>query len=294
MAFTLSSIFPWLTKPPVTNKVPEYPLLKRGDKNEYVGILQNQLASQGFYQGGIDNDFGPKTESATVYYQQTHLNSAKQPLAVTGIVDKDTWWALFNPLVLEKKISKSTKLIPNNLSDERQKILSIAETEFNKPVKESPDGSNWGPDVKKYLQFCGIGPNPWCLAFVQWVTFTALGALPWKSKGAHVSTFYNLCKKLGMAHSVASGYKPKPGDLFIIVHGDNTGHIGIVARVGNGSTQLNVIEGNSSNRVALRTRTVGSNSHVGYVNPFGDETRPYDFEYGLVGKTDNSGIGSTR
>jgi hypothetical protein len=293
MAFSLKNIFPWLSEPAKTVS-PDYPILKKGNKNEYVGILQGQLASQGFYQGGIDNDFGSRTESALNYFQQTHLDSKKNPLKVTGIVDKDTWWALFNPHTIENKISKSNKLIPNNLSSERQKTLTVAETEFRKPVKEIPDGSNWGPDVKKYLQFCGLGPNPWCLAFIQWVIYNALGFLPWKSKTAHVATFYNLCKKLGMAHSVASGYKPKPGDLFIIIHGDDTGHIGIIARVGVGSTQLNVIEGNSSNRVALRTRTVGDNSHVGYVNPFGDELKPYDFEYGLIGNTDNSGIGSTR
>ena len=297
MSLSLKTIFPWLFPTTETEQPQskEYPILKKGDTNEYVGIAQGQLASQGFYSGRVDNIFGQNTENAVSYYQQTHLNSAKKALAVTGVVDKPTWWALFNPHAVEKKPSKSSgNLIPSGLSVNRQKILETAEKEFRKPVKETPDGSNWGPDVKKYLQFCGIGPNPWCLAFCQWVTNTALGFLPWKTKGAHVATFYNSCKKLGMAHSVSSGYKPKPGDLYIIVHNDNTGHVGIIARVGVGSTQLNVIEGNSSNRVALRTRIVGNNSHVGYVNPFGDESEPYDFEYGLVNNTDNTGIGSTR
>lgn len=292
MAFSLKSIFPWLSES--DEKAKTYPILKKGDKNEYVGIAQGQLASQGFYKGKIDNDFGAGTESAVAYFQQTHLNSKKQALNVTGTVNTDTWWALFNPLVLEKKqTSSSNKLIPSGLSSQRQKILEIAEKELIKTVKESPDGSNWGTDVKKYLQYCGLGPNPWCCAFVQWCSSFVFIPLPWK-KTAHVATFWNIGKASGMSHTLNSGYKPKPGDFYIIIHGDNTGHIGIIVRVSKDSKTLNVIEGNSSNRVALRTRIVGQNSHVGYMNPFNDETAPYTFEYGLVGNTDNSGIDKTR
>ena len=36
-------------------------------------------------------------------------------------------------------------------------------------VEEVPRGSNWGTDVKKYLNSVGINfPASWCMAFVYW------------------------------------------------------------------------------------------------------------------------------
>jgi surface antigen len=79
----------------------------------------------------------------------------------------------------------------------------------------------------------------------------------------------------------------------VIVHADGTGHVGIVLRVSSDGKSLNVIEGNSANKVALRTRVVGAGNHVGYMNYFDDANDSYDFEKGLI-STDNSGLGSTR
>lgn len=36
-------------------------------------------------------------------------------------------------------------------------------------VKETPKGSNWGPEIKMYLSSVNVySPAPWCAAFVKW------------------------------------------------------------------------------------------------------------------------------
>lgn len=288
MAFALSKIFPWIDG----RTKGDYPLLKKGSNGSYVKILQEQLQRNGFYKGPVDGDFGQNTHDAVVYYQQTHLGENKKPLTVDGIVGTKTWWAIFNPIA-KTPIPKTSNLIPSGISEQRTKVLEKALIELKKPVKEIPDGSNWGPDVKKYLEFCGIGPAYWCAAFVNWVVNEGLGFVPWKSKIAHVATLFNKGKEYNFSYKLSTGYKPRPGDLFIMVYESGSGHIGIILRVSEDGSELNVIEGNSGNRVALRTRDVGKNHHIGYMNIYGDEKEPYTFEKGLV-SSDNSGIGSTR
>jgi hypothetical protein len=292
MSISLRKIFPWIN----AKEESSYPVLKKGSINEYVGVVQQQLQLNGFYGGRIDNDFGTNTHNAVVHFQQTHLGPDKKPLDDDGIVGEDTWWALYNPLAVEKtekKVKKSNNNIPANLSPDREKVLKLAIAEFKKPVKEIPNGSNWGPDVKKYLQYCGLGPAAWCACFVNWIVGNTLNKIPWGAKIARVSTLYTKGKTLGMSHSINSAYKPRPGDLYIIVHSDGTGHVGIILRVSRDGKALNVIEGNSANKVALRTRVVGAGNHVGYMNYFDDADDSYDFEKGLIA-SDNTGLDRTR
>ena len=286
MAFLLKNIFPWVNN----QKVGDYPLLKLGSTGNYVSILQEQLQRNGFYKGRVDGEFGPNTRDAVVYYQQTHIGQDKKPLTVDGVVGEKTWWALFNPTA-RTNVTKKNSLIPDGISEERKKVLEAALEELQKPVKEIPDGSNWGPDVKKYLEFCGLGPAYWCAAFVNWTVNKGLGFVPWKSKIAHVATLFNKGKEFGFSHKLSDGYTPIPGDLFIMVYESGSGHIGIILRVSEDGKQLSVIEGNSGNRVALRTRQVGQNHHIGYMNYLGDSNKT--FERGLV-SSDSSGIDSTR
>lgn len=287
-------------------KLDQLPTLKQGATSKsHVAFLQQRLIkSSELNKEKLKSDieagiFGPSTLSAVIYFQQTHLGPDNKPLSSDGIVGPATWWALINNIGEAQKQNltknvKSNSLIPSNLSDKRKKVLEVAIAEYNKNVKESPSGSNWGGEVSKYLKYIGIGANPWCCAFANWVVNTALGSLPWKKKLAHVATFYRLGKTLNMSHSVASGYKPKPGDMFIIVHENDTGHIGIILRVSSDYKTLTVVEGNTSDRVALRTRIVGQSQHVGYINYFGDENEPYNFEFGVLSTTDQSGIEKTR
>lgn len=66
------------------------PTLKRGDKGQYVTLLQTQLDRKGYDLGsyGIDGDFGKATEAAVKKFQTDN------GLTADGIVGKKTWDAL--------------------------------------------------------------------------------------------------------------------------------------------------------------------------------------------------------
>jgi peptidoglycan hydrolase-like protein with peptidoglycan-binding domain len=59
--------------------------LQKGSKGNDVTEWQKFLQGQGYYDGGIDGDFGDKTHAATVAYQQAN------GLDVDGIVGQNTW-----------------------------------------------------------------------------------------------------------------------------------------------------------------------------------------------------------
>lgn len=289
--------FPFKKAQPLPKKLP---LLKIGSTDTYyVNLLHKQLISSGTSPKSLANDipsssFSQETKNAVIEFQQTHIDSDKRNLAVDGIVGDSTWWALFNYDSESQRIGLE-KITQTSLSGNRSKVLSVAWGEYNKNIKEVPSGSNWGPDVSKYLKFIGIGPNAWCCAFAQWCVYTALGSLPWKTKGAHVATFWRLAKKLGMAFEYRN-YSPIPGDLFVIVHSNDQGHIGIVSNVDSATscTKFNAIEGNSGDRVALRERIVGHDDHIGYINFYGDSKNRPSFKVGLSSASSNDGKEKTR
>lgn len=66
------------------------PLLSRGSSGATVRELQRQLESAGFATGGIDGQFGPKTESAVRAFQRA------RGLTVDGIVGPQTRRALLS------------------------------------------------------------------------------------------------------------------------------------------------------------------------------------------------------
>ena len=74
--------------PTPTPPDPDYrPTLRRGDKGEYVTLMQTKLALRGYDLGsyGIDGDFGRATESAVKAFQKDW------GLTVDGICGKKTW-----------------------------------------------------------------------------------------------------------------------------------------------------------------------------------------------------------
>ena len=66
------------------------PILKRGDNGQYVEQLQYQLEQVGYGVGGVDGDYGRKTEEAVQAFQ------AAYHLDPSGSVDEDTWNMLFS------------------------------------------------------------------------------------------------------------------------------------------------------------------------------------------------------
>lgn len=65
------------------------PLLRKGDRNEYVYHWQKFLNINGFPCGAEDGIFGPKTEKAVKQYQMAH------GLTVDGIIGPQTWSSIF-------------------------------------------------------------------------------------------------------------------------------------------------------------------------------------------------------
>ncbi len=289
--------FPWREESP---KPSTFPILKRNSRDKYyLDILHKQLILAGGNAKNLASDmaedfFGDETYREVIRFQQTHLAPDKSALDVDGIIGPDSWWALFNFDGEEQRSNLKPEVV-TNVSSDRLKVIKIALQQHANGTKEIPKGSNWGDGVTKFLKFCGLGPNPWCLAFVQWVVFEALKNLPWKSKTAHVKTFWQVCDKLGFAFKVKN-YSPIPGDLFVIIHSDGTGHIGIISNVNSQTqaTRLNVVEGNSGDRVALRERIPGQNSHVGYINFYGDQNKRPNFSTSMSEVTSSDEISKTR
>lgn len=69
-----------------------YPLVKLGDKNNYVMTLQDALISLGYLSGPIDGVFGNKTKQAVISYQK------EKKLLPDGIVGCATWQSITNTI----------------------------------------------------------------------------------------------------------------------------------------------------------------------------------------------------
>ena len=73
----------------ITDIVLDHPILKKGDRNEYVRSWQRYLISHGYDCGksGADGKFGDDTEKAVVKYQQDHQMES-------GYIGAQTWATL--------------------------------------------------------------------------------------------------------------------------------------------------------------------------------------------------------
>ena len=99
---------------------PNYrPTLRRGDKGEYVTLMQTQLLQKGYDLApyGADGDFGKKTEAAVKAFQKDN------GLVQDGICGQKTWAALGStdtvyyvvtiPHLTASQVEKLTKQYPN-------------------------------------------------------------------------------------------------------------------------------------------------------------------------------------
>lgn len=122
----------------------------------------------------------------------------------------------------------------------RLSLLDIARQEIGK--KEIPKGSNWGGDIPKYLKSVNITyPSPWCMAFCFWVVEQYAQQEGIKNplyKTGHVGKQNQMSAALRVK-------VPKPGDIFIMIFKDGSGHCGFVERVE--GSKVYTIEGNSNN-----------------------------------------------
>src|SRR6266536_5785896 len=79
-------------------------------------------------------------------------------------------------------------------------------------------------------------------------------------------------KDKGWAMDKAS-YAPVPGDAFVMLHQDGTGHIRFVLRVdkARNATAFNTVEGNCGNRVKVGRRQMDQSTLVGFINQYSRE-----------------------
>ena len=91
-----------------------YPALKKGNKGEYVKLLQKKLIEQGYAlpKYGNDGDFGSETESAVKAFQRDH------GLTADGIVGKKTWEAF------DQKVQKYTVTVTGQTKAKADEIVS--------------------------------------------------------------------------------------------------------------------------------------------------------------------------
>lgn len=105
-------------------------LLRVGDSNSAVALLQTQLASLGFYQGAIDGEFGAQTEAAVIQFQTS------QGLAPDGIAGTQTLAALdrltsssspivANPVPLPEPISQAPSGTANPVRGGRFSVIEL-------------------------------------------------------------------------------------------------------------------------------------------------------------------------
>ncbi len=127
------------------------------------------------------------------------------------------------------------------------KHIEVAITQLG--VEESPRNSNWGDDVKKYLNSVGIDfPASWCMAFVYWCVKESGIVVPLETGGFTIPL-----KKTGGVlrqwNEVAKHRKfaePKAGDIFIMDLGKGLGHTGFVESIEESTGLLHTIEGNTN------------------------------------------------
>lgn len=120
--------------------------------------------------------------------------------------------------------------------------------------QEQPRGSNKGPMVNEYLAAVGLQPGyAWCQAFVYWCYENASkdnGSENPVVRTAGVYDCWNKSKGNPNVHRrcIEPTEIPQPGDQFILLFSNGSGHTGIVEHIDTSKEVpvLHTIEGNSN------------------------------------------------
>ncbi|HTE19600.1 MAG TPA: peptidoglycan-binding protein [Armatimonadota bacterium] len=201
----------------------EYPgaPLRRDSTGEAVRAVQARLGVQ------LTARFGPTTEEVVATFQRGH------GLEADGVVGPATWRALFVP-----------EVHPYG----RQQDLGLAALEeavARVGVRESPRGSNRGPEVDEYNRVAGAPPGSfWCMSFVQFCVDEAARKLDRRNplhRTASCSALYRWAREQGRLAA-----RPEPGDIFLCIGGERGHyHTGFVRKL-LGGERFSTVEGNSN------------------------------------------------
>lgn len=223
-------------------------IIKQGEKNKgIVTALQHRLNEVGCGPIVVDGDFGDQTDDAVRLFQLRHPDADGQPLVVDGEVGTLTWSRLFGTRTVPQIV------IADGLA---AAVLDVARSQLH--VRESPLGSNRGPEVDEYVKLTGLPPTggfAWCVCFVFFCFHTAskkLGKSNPMIKTAGVLDLWNKAGQKGVLRvtNLKAKNNPslvKPGQIFVIDTGKpgGAGHAGLVEQVAGG--KLVTIEGNTNN-----------------------------------------------
>jgi hypothetical protein len=219
-------------------------VIKKGETDKaIVEAIQAKLNEKNCGPIGVDGDFGNNTISAVKLFQTRNTDTTGASLVADGQIGSVTWAALFGADAVVNNNAAPSALLTHAL------ISSISQIN----VVEQPAGSNRGPEVDAYLRAAGLDPTEghysWCAAFVYWnfkQAATQLGIPNPLVKTAGVLDHWARakCTKITQASALNDPSQIIPGSIFIIDHGHNLGHTGIVESVNGGN--LTTIEGNTN------------------------------------------------
>lgn len=239
-------------------KYPGEPIGRNSRDQQAVRAIQrrlNEAASAGDPQLDVDGDFGPRTLARVKLFQARGVDSAGRPLAVDGIVGRQTWAALFG-VADAPAVGPAGPLLEHVLRVARQQV----------GVMEQPPGSNRGPMVDQYIRAGGLYPErgsyPWCAAFLCWVFAEAAKATGVANPLPRTAGVMNMWRKIGgdgllrvtAAQARANPELVRPGMLFFLSFSGGLGHVGLVVQTM--GSALVTIEGNT-------TQGTGSREGVG-------------------------------
>lgn len=228
----------------------DYPnrVIKKGDTDmAIVNAIKTQLNACNCGPLDVDGVFDDATVSAVKLFQTRHTDIAGTPLKADGQVGPITWSVLFSSDNVQVNNTPPSALLA--------KALNIAASQIG--VVENPPGSNRGPQVDTYLKTAGLDPEgkhySWCAAFVYWCFQQAADQLGThnplvKSAGCLDDWDLATCPKITKLNAVKDPSLVRPGFIFIIDHGNGSGHTGLVESSGGGL--LTTIEGNTNPKLS--------------------------------------------
>lgn len=243
-----------------------------------------------FYDGVIIDE---EIENTIKAFQNTQTRSIEllrpaEPLKSDGQIGPKTWAKLFT-----KNSDTSTdffdiKHSTNSLTEFRKEIVKLAILEYGKNIIETPLGSNYHPEIDKYLseRYKSRPPGedrpPWCCFFVTWLLLRV--GVATRLEGS-TNRFWKSIKGNGeriisseFDNSVSFDYVEKgivlmPGDIFIMQYRNRQGsftgkgHVGVVIGTFEDKSKDKVyyytIEGNSNNRLNVCVRDSDHKDIVG-------------------------------
>jgi hypothetical protein len=210
--------------------------MRLGSFGPLVGKLHQALIESGATVAADELDlevYGTSTDTAVRAFQQ------RSGLAVDGIAGPHTLQALEAPGDY-RYIDRDWRCRPSDVRAAVRPVIIAAVNDIG--LRESPDGSNDGPQLAKF----NTRGTPWCAwAASAWMAH-ADGGSPFGRIGS-VWALRDWCEQRGKLVTV-----PEPGDLAMVLRAQRRGHVALVVHVEGNS--VHCCEGNSRNAVRATVR----------------------------------------